>query len=104
YAPPSLALRASYDLLVGLERVVGTERRARSIRVLLERIRHELRTTNHTSISPVSGLLNILALFAASGPDDPDALRAAEKLEDWIWEDDEEGMRVTGARSSTWDT
>lgn len=104
YAPPSLALRASYDLLVGLEHVVGSERRARSIGVLLERIRHELRTTSHTSISPVSGLLNILALSAASGPDNPDALRAAERLEDSIWEDDEEGMRITGARSSTWDT
>jgi squalene/oxidosqualene cyclase-like protein len=104
YAPPSLALRASYALLVRLERVVGKERRARSLRVLRDRIRHELRTTSHASISPVSGLLNILALFAASGPADPDAERALEKLEDWIWEDDEDGMRVTGARSSTWDT
>ncbi len=104
YAPPSLALRASYTLLAGFERVVGKRRRERSLRVLRERIRHELRTTNHTSISPVSGLLNILALFAASGPEDPDVVRAAEKLEDWIWEDEDDGMRVTGARSSTWDT
>jgi lanosterol synthase len=103
YAPPSRVLRASYALLGGLERMVGNERRTRSLGTLRERIRKELRTTNHTSISPVSGLLNILALFSAD-PKDPDAALAADKLEDWIWEDEEEGLRVTGARSSTWDT
>jgi lanosterol synthase len=103
YAPPSRALRASYALLGALEPVVGKKRRERSLRVLRDRIRYELRTTNHTSISPVSGLLNILALYSAD-PSDRDAELAADKLEDWIWEDEEEGMRVTGARSSTWDT
>jgi squalene/oxidosqualene cyclase-like protein len=103
YAPPSPVLWASYRVLGWLERVTSKERRARSLRVLRERIRAELRTTNHTSISPVSGLLNILALYAAD-PHDPDAEKAFAKMDDWFWEDDQAGARVTGARSSTWDT
>ena len=70
---------------------------------ITERIRWELRTTNHTSISPVSGLLNILALWLRN-PEDPDSRQALAKLDDWIWEDEEYGARVTGARSISWDT
>ena len=29
---------------------------------------------------------------------------ALERLDDWIWEDEDEGARVTGARSASWDT
>ena len=103
YAPPSAALRASYGILVWLESVPRKNRRREALRALRKRIRHELRTTHHTSISPVSGLLNILALHDAD-PYDPDAEKAFAKLDDWIWEDDENGARVTGARSITWDT
>ena len=70
---------------------------------ITERIRWELRTTTHTSISPVSGLLNILALWLRD-PEDPDSRQALAKLDDWIWEDEEYGARVTGARSISWDT
>jgi lanosterol synthase len=103
YAPPSPVLRASYRVLGWLERVTSEERRSRSLGVLRDRIRQELRTTNHTSISPVSGLLNILALHAVD-PNDPDAQKAFAKMDDWFWEDDEAGARVTGARSGTWDS
>jgi lanosterol synthase len=103
YAPPSQLLWACYRVLGGVERVARKTRRRESLRALRKRIRYELRTTHHTSISPVSGLLNILALHHAD-PYDLDAEKAFAKLDDWIWEDDERGARVTGARSVTWDT
>lgn len=105
YAPPSAALRASYRVLGWIERVTSPARRQRSLSALRVRIRHELATTDHTSISPVSGLLNILALWSASpGATDEDVEQALLKLDRWIWEDDVNGARVTGARSTTWDT
>lgn len=103
YARPSSALRAAYLVLGWLERMPGKRRRAASLRALRERIRFELLTTDYASISPVSGLLNILALHQAN-PGDPDVDKAFAKLDDWIWEDDERGARVTGALSITWDT
>lgn len=103
HSPPGALLRASYRALGWLERVTPKERRERSLAAHRERIRYELRTTSHTSISPVSGLLNILSLYSVD-PSDPDVEKAFAKLEDWIWEDDEDGTRVTGARSVTWDT
>ncbi|HEY4122512.1 MAG TPA: FAD-dependent monooxygenase, partial [Byssovorax sp.] len=104
YAPHSAPLRASYRLLTLLEGVSArSSRREKALAAMRERIRWELRTTNHTSISPVSGLLNILALHAAD-PRDVDAKTAWARMDGWCWEDDEDGTRVTGARSSTWDT
>jgi lanosterol synthase len=103
YTEPSAVLWASYRVLGALEGILGESRRRESLRALRKRIRYELRTTNHTSISPVSGLLNILALHHAD-PYDPDAEKAFAKLDDWIWEDDDRGTRVTGARSVSWDT
>lgn len=113
YAPPSAPLRASYKAFTLIERLftngpglgtqLGTQKRAESLETLRERIRYELRTTSHTSISPVSGLLNVLAL-KAGGLDEPDADKAFARLEGWIWEDDVDGARVSGARSITWDT
>jgi lanosterol synthase len=103
YAPPSRVLWASYRALGWLERVSSPGRREARLRRLRERIRFELRTTSHTSISPVSGLLNILALHSVD-PHDPDVELAFAKLEDWLHEDDVDGTRVAGARSSTWDT
>ncbi len=103
YARPSAWLRAGYGIARAFERFHGRRLRDRCLEDLTRRIRWELRTTTHTSISPVSGLLNILALWLRD-PDDPDCEKALAKLEDWIWEDEERGTRVTGARSASWDT
>ena len=101
--PPGRPLRAIFELLALFERHHRQAHRGRVLRELEERIRWELQTTDHTSISPVSGILNILALRAGY-VDDPDAKRALARLEAWVWEDDEDGMRVAGARSASWDT
>ena len=103
HARPSVWLRMGYAVSQLFERFHSKDLRARCVDAITERIKWELQTTNHTSISPVSGLLNILALWLHD-PDDPDSRQALAKLDDWIWEDEEHGARVTGARSISWDT
>ncbi|MXY36611.1 MAG: 2,3-oxidosqualene cyclase, partial [Dehalococcoidia bacterium] len=103
FARPTVWLRAGYRGAQLLERFHGKRLRARSVDALISQIKWELNTTDHTSISPVSGLLNILALWLRD-PDDPDCQRALEQLDLWFWEDEERGARMTGARSASWDT
>ena len=103
YAPPSRWLRVGHGFARVFERFHGKRLRARCVEGILHRVRWELQTTEHASISPVSGLLNILALWLHD-PDDADCRQALDKLDGWIWEDEEEGARVTGARSASWDT
>ncbi|MGH8543296.1 MAG: FAD-dependent monooxygenase, partial [Gammaproteobacteria bacterium] len=102
-APPTRWLRGLWALGALVERWRPGSARRPIVARLRERIRWELRTTDHTSISPVSGLLNMIALWIHD-PRDPDLLRAYERFEGWIWEDDQAGTRVTGARSASWDT
>ncbi|MCY4503402.1 MAG: 2,3-oxidosqualene cyclase [Alphaproteobacteria bacterium] len=103
YARPSAWLKIGYGLARLFERFHGKRLRARCTEDMVQRIKWELQTTSHTSISPVSGLLNILALWLRD-PDDPDFHEALAQLDGWIWEDEEHGARVTGARSASWDT
>ena len=70
---------------------------------LRKRMRLDLRASSYLSLSPVNGLLTILALWAED-PDDVDLRKAIEKLESWFWEDEQEGSRVAGAGSVCWDT
>ena len=101
--PWSKPLSAIYSALVRFESIRSPEKRAGLLGNLRENIRYEFRSTHYTCISPVSGLLNMLALHAAD-PNDPDLLQALEHFDGWIWEDAEKGARVAGARSATWDT
>ncbi len=103
YEEPSSVLKASYELCRIIDMVRSTKSRRRTLAKMREAIRWELRSSSHTSISPVSGLLNILALWSADR-DDPDAKKAVERFDGWLWEDDRDGTRVTGARSAIWDT
>ncbi len=103
FAKPTAWLKAGYRLARLYERLHGRSLRARCTDEFVRRIKWELQTTSHTSISPVSGLLNILSLWLHD-PEDADCRQALAKLDGWIWEDEEEGLRVTGARSASWDT
>jgi len=104
--PHSRALRAAFHAAAAFDRIHRPKPRARLLAELDARLRYELRTTDHTGISPVSGLLTVLGLAAgaAAGHADPDVARAWERLEGWVWEDDYDGLRIAGARSATWDT
>ena len=103
YARPSVWLRVGFHFARLVDRWHSKRLRARCMEAIARNIKWELQTTDHTSISPVSGILNILALWLRD-PEDADALRAFAQLDRWIWEDDEGGLRVSGARSASWDT
>ena len=103
FARPSVWLRAGYALARLYDRFHSKRLRERCLEKLIRQVQWELQTTSHSSISPVSGFLNILALWL-NDPDDADCRAALDKLDGWFWEDEELGARVTGARSSTWDT
>jgi lanosterol synthase len=103
FVPPSAPLKLSYDLLYQLNRRHDPERRAAIRRDLLEHIRFEVRSTDATFLSPVNGLLSMLALWRHD-QSDPDFQRALARFPGWMWEDDVDGTRVSGARSASWDT
>ena len=100
---PGPLLKLGYRALVAFEKAKSPALREKLLGDLREKIRYELRSTHYTCISPVSGMLGLLALHAAD-PDDPDLSQGLEAFEGWIWEDEQEGTRIAGARSATWDT
>ena len=103
FARPTALCRAAQGAARVFDRLHVKRLRRHCREELIRRIRWELRSSSHTSISPVSGFLNILALWL-DDPDDADCRAALQRLDDWIWEDEACGARVTGARSASWDT
>jgi len=103
HVPISFPLRSVYRLLAAYERRHGRALRRKGLDACFERILYEQRTTRYQGISPVSGLLNCLALFARD-PGHPDLQPSLDGIEAWRWEDEAEGIRYVGARSNTWDT
>ncbi len=103
YEEPSTILKSAYEVLRVVDKVRTRTGRDKTLAKMREAIRWELRSSSHTSISPVSGLLNILSLWSAD-KNDPDAQKAIAHFDGWLWEDDRDGTRVTGARSAIWDT
>jgi lanosterol synthase len=103
YVPVSALLRAVYDLLGLYERRPFQALRRKALERCLVRIVQEQRSTRYQGISPVSGILNCLALFA-SDPQHPELGPSLEGVEAWRWEDEAEGLRYVGARSNSWDT
>ncbi len=79
FARPSVWLRIGYGFARLVERFHSKHARTRCVDAILSQIRWELQTTSHTSISPVSGILNILSLWLHN-PDDPDCRQALSKM------------------------
>ena len=103
FARPTALCRAAQGAARLFDRLHVKRLRRHCREELIRRIRWELRNSSHTSISPVSGFFNILALWL-DDPHDADCRAALRRLDDWIWEDEGWGARVTGARSASWDT
>ena len=103
FGEPSRVLKAGYDVLRVLDRAQTDGGRKRALEKIRASIRWELRATSHMALSPVSGLLDVLALWSGD-PADLDANKAVSRFDGWLWEDDRDGTRVTGVRSATWDT
>jgi lanosterol synthase len=103
HTPWTFPLEAGYAVLKQLEPALPKGQRGALLLELKQHIRFEMEVTHHTCISPVSGLLGVLAL-RATDPNDLDAGKTIACFDGWIWEDDVKGARVTGARSASWDT
>jgi lanosterol synthase len=98
--PPRWPLRLAYRALVLVDRAHRPALRAEIRQELLEHLRFDAESTENAFLSPVSGLLGVLALYKNGG-----AWRETlAGIDTWFWEDDVNGARVAGARSTTWDT
>ncbi|MCA9699979.1 MAG: hypothetical protein KC431_20815, partial [Myxococcales bacterium] len=77
--------------------------RRRALDRAWEHIEFEFRSTDWVCLSPVNGMLFCLATWSRDRRH-PDLDRAVAGIEYWVWEDEDEGMRICGARSNIWDT
>ena len=108
YVVPGPALRGINNLLhlasvVRRRWRIGERLRRRALRHCLDLIRNEVSATAGQCLSPVNGVLNLLALHA-NDPADPLIDTLLEGLEAWCWQDENTGIRYAGARSQSWDT
>lgn len=101
FAPPTAMLRRTYDLLRIADRLCPLGLRRKALAHCASRILYEQRASRYQGCSPVNGLLNTLALGDLRHPELEASLIG---LENWRWEDEQEGVRFAGARSNTWDT
>ncbi len=103
YEAPGAGLRVAFAGLRALGRLSPDRLRRRALDRALGHILFEFHSTGHVCLSPVNGLLFCLALHHAD-PDHPELTKAIKGIEYWVWEDEEDGMRICGARSDIWDT
>lgn len=101
FAPGSAWLRAVSWLFRRYEALNLRSLRRRALEECYARIVFEVQASDGVSLSPVNGLLNLLALWDRR---DPEFERAYRQLDYWSWTDDAEGLRFCGAHSHTWDT
>lgn len=103
YVRPSALVRLGADLLARYERHPVRVLRAVAVRRCLARLAAELEASAGQGVSPVSALLSCLAQACTGAPRDA-VLQAVDRLDAWRWEDQDGGLRIAGARSSSWDT
>jgi len=100
---PHPILRAAYAVLAVYERWPVKAARRAALRRCAQHAQRALEASRGQGVSPVSALLGCLVLARTGAPRER-VLAALDALDAWRWEDDEEGTRVVGARSSAWDT
>jgi lanosterol synthase len=103
YRPPGFLLRLFYNFSVIYDRWHLPQLRNQVLVEILDQIRFEFHTTDYTCITPVDGLLNLIALWLHD-PEDEDFKQARDRLSIWKWQDEENGLRIACSRSSSWDT
>lgn len=100
---PIWPLRRGYDLLTSYERRPSRRLRAKAMRRCAELAERELAASNGQCLSPVNGLLACLVLAHAGEPREQ-VLKRLATLDVWRWQDEEKGLRITGANSAIWET
>jgi lanosterol synthase len=103
FVPPSRLVRLGSAVLARYERYPARVLREAAVRRCLARVTDELEASAGQGVSPVSALLGCLAQ-ACAGVSRDAVLQALGRLDAWRWEDQASGLRIAGARSSSWDT
>jgi|SRR5579883_219023 len=103
FEPPGLLVRAAESVLGWYDRFPFGKLRARASRKCLDLIARDLTATDHLTLSPVNGVLNILALHA-EGIDSDKIAKCVAGFEYYRWDDDTWGLRYAGGRTRVWDT
>ena len=103
HVSPGRGVKLAQDFLRLGDGLLGRTMRGRALEHCFARILYEQRQSAYQGISPVSGLLDILAIFSRD-PHHPDLGPSLEGIEAWRWDDEAQGIRYSGARSNTWDT
>lgn len=108
YVPPGCGLRLAYRAMATLgplwHRFPGAAvLRRHALRRCLRRILAAQVTSAFQGLSPVNGVLNTLALWAYD-PQAAETQASIAGLEAWCWQDETDGLRYAGARSTSWDT
>ncbi len=103
FVPPGRLLRRGADVAARYERHPVRMLREVGVRRCVTRVQAELAASAGQGVSPVSALLGCLVL-ASTGASRDAVADALGRLDAWRWEDEIEGIRVAGARSSSWDT
>lgn len=108
YVRPGAGLRFAYDVADRLgalwRRMPGAAAlRRRALDACYAHILFEQSATRYQGLSPVNGVLNTLAL-SVRAPQSDAATASRDGVECWRWEDERDGVRYAGARSTTWDT
>ncbi len=100
-ATPSTLLGATARLAALYERIPRRALRALALSDVLDRIVEHQRQSRFVALSPLTGMLNTLALHHAQHPDFLTSFRA---LDHWAQRHDKQGEFFAWALSATWDT
>ena len=77
--------------------------RRHALDVCYAHILYEQAASKYQALSPMNGILNTLAIGTRE-PGSTASRASRAGVESWRWEDEAEGVRYAGARSTTWDT
>lgn len=101
YIQPAFILKIIYRCLTIYDKSHSIKKRQNALNKILSHVIYHQCQTNYVAISPVNGMLNTLILYHNRHEDFLPSFRG---IDYWIWEDEAEGQRFTGAKTHTWDT
>lgn len=103
FEPPNLLIRAAERVMGWYDRLPIPRVRAAALNRCAALIARDLETTDHLTLSPVNGVLNVLALHAR-GADPGLIAKCVQGFEFYRFDDPERGLRYSGGCTRVWDT
>lgn len=103
FEPPNLLIRAAERVMGWYDRAPLRAMRDRALNRCAGLIARDLDSTDHLTLSPVNGTLNVLALFAR-GADRSQIAKCVNGFEFYRFDDAARGLRYSGGCTRVWDT